>query len=53
VGLLLLAGLGFNLAMLPYPIWFKLACSVAIPAAIVAALYLSRRRGAAAVTVLE
>ena len=51
VGLLLFAGLGFNLAMLPYPIWFKIACLIAIPAAIVAALYLSPRRPAAPATV--
>jgi hypothetical protein len=35
VGLLLLAGLVLNLSMLPYPLWFKIACLVAIPAAVV------------------
>lgn len=31
VGLLLLAGLVCNLSMLPYPIWFKVACLIVIP----------------------
>jgi hypothetical protein len=36
VGLLLLAGLAFNLTKLPYPFWFKTANLLAIPAAVVA-----------------
>jgi hypothetical protein len=36
VGLLVLAALICNLAMLPYPIWFKVACLVAIPIALIA-----------------
>jgi hypothetical protein len=36
VGLLLLAGLVFNISKLPYPIWFKIANLVVIPAAIFA-----------------
>lgn len=42
-GLLLLAALGLNLAMLPYPAWFKIANVVAMPLAIAAGLYLSNR----------
>jgi len=48
VGLLLATALVCNLAMLPYPIWFKIACLVAIPGAIAAALYLAGRRNDAA-----
>ncbi|MFO0892381.1 MAG: hypothetical protein U0790_24980 [Isosphaeraceae bacterium] len=44
VGLLLLSALVLNLSMLPYPIWFKAANLVAIPAAIVAGMRLSSRR---------
>ena len=33
VGLLLLSALVFNLSMLPYPIWFKVANLIMIPAA--------------------
>jgi hypothetical protein len=33
VGLLLLAMVGFNVAMLPYPMWFKLAMPVCLAAA--------------------
>lgn len=36
VGLLLLVGLVCNLSMLPYPIWFKAANLLAIPAAVFA-----------------
>jgi hypothetical protein len=43
VGLLLLAALIFNLSMLPYPIWFKVANLIAMPCAILASLYLSGR----------
>jgi hypothetical protein len=35
VGLLLVAGLVLNISMLPYPIWFKIATLLVIPAAIV------------------
>jgi hypothetical protein len=45
VGLLLLAGLVLNLSMLPYPIWFKVATLVAMPAAIFAgSRFLQRRK---------
>lgn len=50
VGLLLLAGVILNASMLPYPLWFKIACLIAIPCAIVAGLYLARSRSAAALT---
>lgn len=36
VGLLLLAALVLNISMLPYPIWFKVANLLVIPAAITA-----------------
>ncbi|MBX3442158.1 MAG: hypothetical protein KF774_07105 [Planctomyces sp.] len=36
VGLLTFTALAFNVAMLPYPVWFKAAALVAIPAAIYA-----------------
>jgi hypothetical protein len=48
VGLLLLAALGFNVWMLPYPNWFKLASLLAIPAAVLAGSRLAIRRKAAA-----
>lgn len=35
VGLLLLAAVVLNISMLPYPLWFKLAIVLAVPAAIV------------------
>jgi hypothetical protein len=41
---LLLAALVFNLSKLPYPIWFKVANLLAIPAAIVAGIRFSGRR---------
>ena len=44
VGLFLLSALVFNLSMLPYPIWFKIGNLLVIPAAVVAAIRLSRRR---------
>jgi hypothetical protein len=47
VGLLLVAGLALNISKLPYPLWFKIATLVAIPAAILAAGRLARRRKAA------
>lgn len=37
VGLLLFAGLVLNIAMLPYPLWFKAASLLAVPAAIAVA----------------
>jgi hypothetical protein len=48
VGLSLLAALVFNLAKLPYPIWFKVANLLVIPAAIVAASRFAGRRKTAA-----
>jgi hypothetical protein len=44
VGLLLLSGLVFNLAKLPYPTWFKVVNMIVIPAAVVAGGRLSGRR---------
>ena len=35
VGFLLLSGLTFNVSMLPYPIWFKIATLVVIPITLV------------------
>lgn len=45
VGLLLVAAVAFNLSMLPYPIWFKAGCLIAIPAACLVGGYLARPRG--------
>lgn len=53
VGLLLLTALVFNISMLPYPIWFKIANLIAIPCAIVSGLYLSSRRNTAALNITE
>lgn len=36
VGLLLLSAVIFNVAKLPYPLWFKVATLLAIPAALIA-----------------
>jgi hypothetical protein len=47
VGFLLLAGLICNLSMLPYPMWFKIACLVAIPASIIRGVAKSRRQAEA------
>jgi hypothetical protein len=48
VGLLLLSALVLNLSTLPYPIWFKVANLVVIPAAIVAGgRFWGRRKTAA------
>ena len=44
VGLLLLSALVFNLSMLPYPIWFKVANLLVVPAAILAGSRFSGRR---------
>ncbi|MEX2112039.1 MAG: hypothetical protein WD845_02580 [Pirellulales bacterium] len=53
VGLLLLAALIFNIAMLPYPIWFKIASLMVIACAIVTGFCLSSRRGVAALNTPE
>ncbi len=53
VGLFLLTGVIFNISMLPYPIWFKIASLTVIPIAIVAGFYLSSRRNAAALNITE
>lgn len=44
VGLLLVSALVFNLSELPYPIWFKAACLLAIPTAIVVGGRIAVRR---------
>ena len=44
VGLILLAALILNISMLPYPIWFEVACVISLLCATVLGLYLSRRR---------
>lgn len=44
VGLMLLAFLVVNIAMLPYPLWFKIADLLAISAAISAAGRVSKRK---------
>src|SRR5262249_27936024 len=44
VGLILLAALVLNISMLPYPIWFKIANVLVIPAASVAGSRTARRR---------
>lgn len=44
VGVLLVAAVGFNVTMLPYPLWFKGACLLVIPAACLAGGYWARRR---------
>lgn len=46
VGLLLLAGLLVNIAMLPYPLWFEIANLLAVPIAIAAAGWSSLTRAA-------
>lgn len=35
VGLLLAASVAWNVYMLPYPAWFKIACLIAVPVAVV------------------
>lgn len=37
IGLLLIAGVLFNVAMLPYPLWFKIVSPIAVVAAVIAA----------------
>jgi len=49
VGLVLLAALVLNISMLPYPIWFKVANLVVLPAAMVLAYRMSTRRKPAVV----
>ncbi len=44
VGALLLAGVAFNISMLPYTIWFKVVILLTIPLAVAAGVYLSRGR---------
>jgi hypothetical protein len=44
VGLLLSAAVVWNVAMLPYPLWFKIAAVVALACAVAAGVYLSRHR---------
>lgn len=44
VGLLLLSGLIFNVSKLPYPMWFKVAILLAIPASLLAGSRLAARR---------
>lgn len=41
LGALLVAAVAFNLAMLPYPAWFKTACLIAVPLACIAGYRLS------------
>jgi hypothetical protein len=53
LGLFLLAALILNLSMLPYPIWFKIGCLIAIPAASALGVYWSRRRNTADVTIAD
>jgi len=49
VGLVLLAALVFNISKLPYPMWFKIANLLLIPAAIVAGSRLALRPKSAGV----
>jgi hypothetical protein len=44
IGLLLIVAVAFNLSMLPYPAWFKIAILLVIPAAVLLAGRLSIRR---------
>jgi hypothetical protein len=48
VGVVLLAALVFNLSQLPYPLWFKIASVLVVPAAIVIGSRLSVRHPTAA-----
>ena len=45
IGLLALAALVLNISMVPYPVWFKVANLLAIPAASFAGSRLAVRRG--------
>src|SRR5262245_60588405 len=53
LGLLLLSAVIFNLSMLPYPIWFKIANLIVIPTAIVSGCCLSSRREIAAANITD
>ncbi len=53
VGLLFLAALISNISMLPYPLWFKIACLIAIATAIASVVFRTRRRGMAALNAAE
>ncbi|MDZ4685567.1 MAG: hypothetical protein SH850_10930 [Planctomycetaceae bacterium] len=44
IGLLLLAAAGYNMLMLPYPLWFEIANLVVFPAAFLIAAQLGRRQ---------
>lgn len=46
VSLLLAAGLALNLAQLPYPGWFKIACLVGVPVALGLSSFLTSRHRA-------
>ena len=43
IGFLLIAAVVFNLAMLPYAVWFKIATLIAIPCGVLGGIYWSRR----------
>lgn len=43
IALLLFAAVAFNVAMLPYPLWFKVGCLLVIPAAASSAIRLTRK----------
>jgi hypothetical protein len=51
VGLLLVTAVVFNVSMLPYPLWFKLAAVIAVLAAAIAGIYLFRPRNTAKLSV--
>lgn len=53
VGALLMAASIFNISMLPYPMWFKVAVLITIPSAIAFAVYVSRRQHTAVANVPE
>jgi len=44
VGVLLVTALVFNVSMLPYPMWFKVVCLLAIPASIFVAVFGCRKQ---------
>lgn len=48
VGSLALAGFLFNITKLPYPMWFKVAIALSVPAAIFAASWIVTRHKSAA-----
>jgi hypothetical protein len=53
LGLLLLAALIFNISMLPYSHWFKMASLIVIPMAIACGYRMSSRRARAAANITE